>query len=284
VFLAPSSSDLGVPYRKPTTPGYLSVGLVVKHRQLASQVGDLADNPSSNSMASFNSTCVVTKAGMSFVFSSWVLANPKNPEVPATKEDRSVECFINNLNTAPFSTSPKRLDEETASSTISNQAARPAVPAASGEKYLELSDLIGNYAIELRSIRHPRVVNAELLDRVDHVSRNIIGCIELAESTLQQHNKMTHRTPERPSPRLDRMGDTFSGIDRVDSSLINRIKLSKSAIQPKIHKNQGGAGPTSKTHLKLKKTNPQLHCTSDISSEINRDSPPNYTKTEETTR
>jgi len=49
---------------------------------------------------------------------------------------------------------------------------------------LQLSDLIRNYAKELKSIKRLRIDNTELLDGVDHVSRNFARCIELAKSAL----------------------------------------------------------------------------------------------------
>ena len=49
---------------------------------------------------------------------------------------------------------------------------------------LQLSDLIGNYVKDIKSIKRPRIINVELLDGVDHVSHNIVGCIELAEFAL----------------------------------------------------------------------------------------------------
>ena len=65
---------------------------------------------------------------------------------------------------------------------------------------------------------------------MDHISRNIARCIELAESALQCHNNKTHQIPEKPNPRLDRAGDIFSEIDRVDVSLADCIKLAKSTV------------------------------------------------------
>jgi hypothetical protein len=47
------------------------VGLEVKHRQLAHQVGVLIEDPSENSMASFNFTSAVLDEGMTFTFGSW---------------------------------------------------------------------------------------------------------------------------------------------------------------------------------------------------------------------
>ena len=49
---------------------------------------------------------------------------------------------------------------------------------------LQLFDLIGNYLKDLKSIKRPRISNVELLDGVDRASRNMVGCIELAEFAL----------------------------------------------------------------------------------------------------
>jgi hypothetical protein len=68
------------------------VGLVVKHRELARQVGVLIKDPSMNSMASFNFTSTMLDEGTTFVLGSLIyiangsggfnnhLANTKEPE------------------------------------------------------------------------------------------------------------------------------------------------------------------------------------------------------------
>jgi hypothetical protein len=48
------------------------VGVVVKNRQLARQVGVFIEDPPENSMASFNFTSIVLNEGTSFTFSFWV--------------------------------------------------------------------------------------------------------------------------------------------------------------------------------------------------------------------
>jgi hypothetical protein len=45
---------------------------VVKHRQLARQVGGRIEDPPANSMASFKFTSAVSPRGTTFIFSSWV--------------------------------------------------------------------------------------------------------------------------------------------------------------------------------------------------------------------
>jgi hypothetical protein len=46
------------------------VGVAVKHRQLARQVGALIEHPPENSMASFNFISVVLDEGTTFIFGS----------------------------------------------------------------------------------------------------------------------------------------------------------------------------------------------------------------------
>jgi len=43
---------------------------------------------------------------------------------------------------------------------------------------------LGKYIAYLKSIKRPKIVNSELLDGVDRVSRSLEGCIKLAESVL----------------------------------------------------------------------------------------------------
>ena len=50
-----------------------------------------------------------------------------------------------------------------------------------GSKNLHFSETLGKYLTYLKSIKHPKIVNHELLDGVDRVSRSIEGCIKLAE-------------------------------------------------------------------------------------------------------
>ena len=54
----------------------------------------------------------------------------------------------------------------------------------------QFSNTLGKSVAYLESIKHPKVSNPELLDRVDQVSRTIAGCIELAEYTPRQSNHM----------------------------------------------------------------------------------------------
>jgi hypothetical protein len=45
---------------------------MVKHRQLARQVGVFIEDPPENSMASFNFTSAVPDESMTFTFGSWI--------------------------------------------------------------------------------------------------------------------------------------------------------------------------------------------------------------------
>ena len=101
----------------------------------------------------------------------------------------------------------------------------------------------------LKSIKCPKIVNSELLDGVDRVSRSIEGCIKLAESALG--SSKIQQNPETLNPPQERSGDMLSGIDRVDSKLIDCIKMAESTLQKK--QNSGG-----ETYGKPEEANPQL--------------------------
>jgi hypothetical protein len=58
------------PHLKHTISGYPSVGLEVKYRPMARQVGVLVDDPLENSMASFSFASIVLHEGTTFVFGS----------------------------------------------------------------------------------------------------------------------------------------------------------------------------------------------------------------------
>jgi hypothetical protein len=85
------------------------MGVAVKHRQLARQVGVFIEHPSENSMASFNFTSVVLDKGTTFIFSSWIcvangsggfnshLANSKEPEAASSTPSSDLDDFIDNL-------------------------------------------------------------------------------------------------------------------------------------------------------------------------------------------
>ena len=83
----------------------------------------------------------------------------------------------------------------------------------------------------LKSIKRPKIVNSELLDGVDRVSRSIEGCIKLAESVLG--SSKAQQSPETLNPPPEWSGDVFLGIDRVESALIDCINKAKSTLQGK---------------------------------------------------
>ena len=74
--------------------------------------------------------------------------------------------------------------------------------------------MVENYLKDLMAIPRQKVDNSDLLDGVDRVSHNIVDCIDLAESSLCK--KKIRAEPEKPSPRSDRSGDIFSGLDQID--------------------------------------------------------------------
>jgi hypothetical protein len=85
------------------------VGLEVKHRQLARQVGVFIEHPSENLMASFNFTSAVPDEGTTFTFSSWVciangsggfnnhLANPRKPDASSLTSSRGIDNLAYDL-------------------------------------------------------------------------------------------------------------------------------------------------------------------------------------------
>jgi hypothetical protein len=85
------------------------VGVAIKHRQLARQVGVFIEHPPENSMASFDFTSVVLDEGTTFIFGSWIyianslggfnsqLANSKEPEASSSTPSNDLDKFIDNL-------------------------------------------------------------------------------------------------------------------------------------------------------------------------------------------
>ena len=67
------------------------------------------------------------------------------------------------------------------------------------------SETLGKYVAYLKSIKRPKIVNLELLDGVDRVSRSIEGCIKLAESALG--SSKTQQIPKTLNPPQKRSGD-----------------------------------------------------------------------------
>ena len=90
------------------------------------------------------------------------------------------------------------------------------------------SETLGKYVTYLKSIKRPKINNSELVDGVDRVSRSIEGCIKLAESALGQTK--TDQNPENSNPQHDQMGDIFSGLDRIDSTIIDCINIEEDTL------------------------------------------------------
>ena len=100
----------------------------------------------------------------------------------------------------------------------------------------------------LKSIKHPKIKNSELLDGVNQVSRSIEGCIKLAETTLGSSTQ----NPEVLNPPQKRSGDILSGIDRVNSKLADCIKIAEGTLQNKEQKLGGGiCGGSGETNPRL---------------------------------
>ena len=161
------------------------------------------------------------------------LANPKEPETSSATRCCCVDDFIDQLDEIPLLVhvensiqpkSPSELaedldqllevreqgattsreapipDNHSNSIAESNYLVRKNSELVLNSDKFQFSDLIGNYIKDLKSIKRPRISNVKLLDVVDWVSRNIEGCIELAESTLRHHGNRTRQIPNRPSP------------------------------------------------------------------------------------
>jgi hypothetical protein len=85
------------------------VGVVVKHRQLARQVGVFIEHPPENSMASFNFTSAMLDEGTTFIFGFWIcvangsggfnshLDDSRKLEASTTSRGSDLDEFIDNL-------------------------------------------------------------------------------------------------------------------------------------------------------------------------------------------
>ena len=192
MFLVPSSSRAVDPYLQTLLLRVSLSRLGGKHRQLARQVGASASSLT-NLMAKPSNANGVPE-GTTFVFGSWActadgtggfsshLITPEAPESKSTKQSAETNNIaelgenqglleldseiIENVST------PTRIHESAESDTNSNS------------ENFQFSKTLGKYVAYLKSIKRPKIVNSELLDGVDRVSRSIEGCIKLAESTL----------------------------------------------------------------------------------------------------
>jgi hypothetical protein len=154
------------------------------------------------------------------------------PEQPEAKPDDQ-PAGIADAPKLDGNQAPSELDSENprnmSTPTSANESAESDINLNS--ENFQFSQTLGKYVAYLKSIKRPKVVNSELLDGVDRVSRSIEGCIKLAESALGP-SKIQHN-PEPLNPRHFRSGDMFSRIDRVDSSLIDCINVAENILQHK---------------------------------------------------
>ena len=100
------------------------------------------------------------------------------------------------------------------------------------------SKTLRKYLAHLKTIKHPKIKNSELLAGVDQVSRSIEGCIKLAETALS--SSAPQQNPKALNPPQKRSGDTLSWVDRVNPKLANSIKVAESILQNKEQKSGGG--------------------------------------------
>ena len=112
--------------------------------------------------------------------------------------------------------------------------------------------VIENYLKDLMAILSPKVDNSNLCDGIDRVSCSIADCIDPAESSL--HKKKIRTELEKPSPRLDRSGDIFSGLDRIDSKIADRVKLVEDTLRTGSFDKQKEV--RSETHWEPEKSSP----------------------------
>jgi hypothetical protein len=109
-------------------------GQLVKHRQLARQVGVRIEDPPANSMASFQFTRSVPSQGTTFVFGSWVcIANGEGdfccflinmkPKTPTEFSQSNLNKFVDDLDDLSIHGSVMRIKEVSNSSVTSSGAA-----------------------------------------------------------------------------------------------------------------------------------------------------------------
>ena len=181
--------------------------------------------------------------GTTLVFGSWActvdgsggfsshLVTPNSPELKTTK---SVEiCKIAELNEkqAPLELSSEIPENVSTPTRILKLAESDT---NSDPKKPHFSETLEKYLTCLKTIKHPRINNSELLNGVDRVSRSIEGCIKLAESVLG--SSKSQQNPEALNPPQERSGDILSGVDRVDSTLVDYIKMGEGTLQNKKQK------------------------------------------------
>jgi hypothetical protein len=98
------------------------VGVAVKHRQLARQVGVFIEHPLENSMASLSFTSNMLDEGTTFIFGSWIfvanglggfishLVNYRKPKAPATTRRCNLDSFIDALDKLLLPDLPRQIE------------------------------------------------------------------------------------------------------------------------------------------------------------------------------
>ena len=90
------------------------------------------------------------------------------------------------------------------------------------------SETLGKCVTYLKSIKHPKINNSELLDGLNQVSRSIERCIKLAESAFG--SSKSQQNSDALNPPQEQSGDILSGIGRVDSKLTDYIKIAEGTL------------------------------------------------------
>jgi hypothetical protein len=98
------------------------VGVAVKHRQLAHQVGVFIDHPLENLMASLSFTSNVLDEGTTFIFGSWIcvanglggfnshLINSRKSEASTATRHSNLDSFIDDLDEFVLPDLPRQIE------------------------------------------------------------------------------------------------------------------------------------------------------------------------------
>ena len=192
VFLVPSSSRAVDPYLQTLLLRVSLSRLSGKYRQLARQVEDSASS-SANSMAGSSDAHNVPE-GTTLVFGSWactaegsggfsghlVAPNSSKPNTITQLTDIRESADLDEKRVLPEldSDNPKNV------STPNRILVSVEFDTNSDSEKLHFSETLGKYLTHLKTIKHPKIKNSELLAGVDQVSRSIEDCIKLAETAL----------------------------------------------------------------------------------------------------
>jgi hypothetical protein len=111
------------------------VGVTVKYRHLARQVGVFIEHPLENSMVSLSFTSSVLDEGATFIFSSWIcvvnglggfnshLIDSRKPEVSAATRRSNLDSFINNLDELLLPDLPRQIENTSVFEVTSSRVA-----------------------------------------------------------------------------------------------------------------------------------------------------------------